>query len=391
MNLPDPYRFSISLSAKLVCGALCTCLFMAGTVCAQSPSKPLPDGWSVIPNHLTVNCLETNALSALPQPQVKDISGEITGLSSEDQYFSLASASKEWTAYFSISRWETIKVKGDGGVDVTGAPNAILVEGANSAQVRVEAQSVVQFQIVIPADGFIAFDYENFGGSNLLNQLFTVRAGASVKVQKAPKAKFFSTSLHRGDVLTLSFDNATDMVMNLQINNLRFFTNAAGVWERRWTATNAKGESIAFPQYVTISKASIADVLFPGDVYFDENGLAETPICTDPVCTGYPFIDQDGNLATTFDRVVIDRSNCDFLVSWSDDLVQLSDKCVLERHWTISDRVSDNVFTALQSIALPRCPETGDGPAATGMPKLALPDHALTTQALPAAVHKNDL
>ncbi len=390
MNLPDAYRFSTSLFSKLICLMFCVSLSSATTSAQSLAVVPLPKGWSVTPNHLAVNCLDPIALSALPHPQVQDISGQIAGLSAEDQYFSLASASQKWTDYFAVSRWEIVRIKGDGGVDVTGAPNAILVEGANSARVSVNAESIVQFNIVIPADGFISLDYENFGGSNLLNQVFSVNAAGTIKVQKATKAKFFSPALRRGDVLALHFDNAANVPMQVQLSSLRFYTNAAGVWERRWTAGNAKGESIAFSQLITVEKAAIADVLFPEDVFVDKTGLFEVQACTNPVCTGYPFLDKDGNLATTFDRIAIDRSTCDFNVSWSDELVQQSGQCIIERHWTISDRSSNNVFTALQSIHLARCPEFGADPGVSGVPELGLPQREIEKQTLQAVAHQDN-
>ena len=389
MNLPDAYRFSTSSFSKLICLMFCVSLSSASPSAQSLAVATPPEGWSITPNHLAVNCLDPIALTSLPHPQVQDISGQMAGLSAEDQYFSLASASQKWTDYFAVSRWETFKIKGDGGVDVTGAPNAILVEGANSALVSVDAESIVQFNIVIPADGFIALDYENFGGSNLLNQVFSVNAAGTVKVQKASKAKFFSTALRRGDVLALHFNNASTVPMQVQLNSLRFYTNAAGVWERRWTAVT-NGERIIFPQLITVEKAAIADVLFPEDVFFNEADLLGAQACTDPLCTGYPFLDKDGDLATTFDRMAIDRSTCDFTVSWSDELVQQSGQCVLERHWTISDRSSNNVFTALQSIHLARCPEFEADRGASGLPELGLPKHELEKQPLQAVAHQDN-
>jgi len=321
-----------------------------------SPVKQHSNNWQLAPNHLSVNCLDATESRLFPQPNVKDLSGQAVSLSNEDQYFSLASASAAWINYFNVSRWETIKIKGDGGVDVTGAPNAILVEGANSALVNIAAESVMQFQIAIPADGYIAFDYENFGGSNLLNTVFSVQVNDLANVQKTAKGKFFSSLLHRGDVLTLQVESAVAPAQ-LQIANLRFFTNAAGVWERHWTATNTDGQSIDFLQFITIEKASIADILFPDDVFYTQTEAYEIPSCTDPVCTGFPFVDKDGNISTSNDRMMIDHSACDFAVSWSDDLLQEAGQCVIKRHWTIRDQASGNTSTAVQYIHLWRCPD----------------------------------
>ncbi len=355
MNLPDTYRFSIPYISKLICLMLCVSLSSTNTFGQSVADQASSNGWSITPNHLAVNCADPVALTSLPHPQVKDISGQNAGLSAEDQYFSLASASKEWTNYFAVSRWEKLKIKGDGGVDVTGAPNAILVEGANSALVKVDAENMVQFRIVIPADGFIALDYENFGGSNLL---FSVETGATVKEQKAVKAKIYTPALRRGDVLTLRFNNtAAAEPMQLRLNNLRFFTNAAGVWERKWTATSNAGKTTVFAQLVTVEKISIADVLFPEDVAFENQQPSGPAPCIDPACTGYPFADKDGDIETTADRMMIDRNNCSFEISWSDEHITAVDGCVVKRHWSINDPVSGNTFTAVQSIHLPNCPQ----------------------------------
>ena len=163
MNEPDTYRFSTSIFSKLICLMFCVSLSSASTSAQSLAAAPLLKGWSVTPNHLAVNCLDQIALSALPHPQVQDISGQMAGLSAEDQYFSLASASQKWTDYFAVSRWEIAKIKGDGGVDVTGAPNAILVEGANSALVSLDAESVVQFNcssVVWGVDILLGYQYK---------------------------------------------------------------------------------------------------------------------------------------------------------------------------------------------------------------------------------------
>lgn len=79
----------------------------------------------------------------------------------------------EWPCYAQNNRivnQKIIKNNGDGGVDVTGAPNSILVEGANKTSVKVSTPGRINLRIVTTAGDFVHFDWSNIGGSNLFSK-----------------------------------------------------------------------------------------------------------------------------------------------------------------------------------------------------------------------------
>ncbi|MDX1666295.1 MAG: hypothetical protein R3350_03655 [Saprospiraceae bacterium] len=86
-----------------------------------------------------------------------------------EKYFSLKSRGSDFENYFQPANWQVIKKYGDGGVDVTGAPNTILVEGANTVKVEAAPRRLTVVKIVIPAEGYVAFDWSKVGGSTFFS------------------------------------------------------------------------------------------------------------------------------------------------------------------------------------------------------------------------------
>ena len=87
--------------------------------------------FQVNPQHQTLYCLEKFNAENTPLPIISSSCGSIQSTTYQDEYLDLGCTSNGFTGYFMTPNWQSSKIKGDGGVDVTGAPNSILVEGAN--------------------------------------------------------------------------------------------------------------------------------------------------------------------------------------------------------------------------------------------------------------------
>lgn len=141
----------------------CFCLLPIGLFARHEAAYSTPEPPALTGVHNIVSCQE--AWQALPLVLSYPLSESVT-YTFEDQYFPLSGQSQGWQGYFARPNCTHTPRKGDGGVDVTGAPNSVLVEGANSASIVLAPGSQAAYELAIPADGFVRFDWSYVGGSS---------------------------------------------------------------------------------------------------------------------------------------------------------------------------------------------------------------------------------
>ena len=129
-------------------------------------------------------------------------------------------------------------------------------------------------------------------------------------------------------------------------------TNAVGVTKRNWTAQDEMGNEKEFVQLLTIERATLADVVFPNNLDGTEAPELLNESYQAPVYTGFPIIDQDGNLETTADQFRLDESDCTFQVEWRDNLSAMENGQIIHRLWTITDYCSGSIMKETQVIKL---------------------------------------
>ena len=309
--------------------------------------------------HQQVRCFD-------PVPPVPPVAitacGMAVMLSFEDQYFQLGCTVSGFEGYFALSRWAAHKIKGDYGVDVTGAPNSILVEGANTASVVVAPESVASLEIAIPANGFVSFDWRYIGGSNFPNQSFWIDVNgkrADEMHAGLESGSFFYGPLEVGDVLGLHAI-APAAGFEVQLANFEFMANAMGVIERRWKATGLAGQEAFFTQLVSLEKPNLSLVTFPGNFDGFEYPVLGWGGATAPSLTGYPVLDEDGLLSTTHDQYPLLGSKSPFALSWEDEMLydESGNLCTIFREWTVADQCGGNIIVHTQFIKFQgACPE----------------------------------
>ncbi len=307
--------------------------------------------------HQAITCLKQENIV----PPVAYAPGnEAASLSYQDQEFNLGCAVSGFKEYFAPSRWTASKIKGDGGVDVTGAPNSILVEGANRASVIATPGSAASYRIAIPAEGYVSFDWGYIGGSNLLNQQFWIEVNgtrAESLAEGRTAGNFFSRLLHAGDELTFNIVSG-QKGFEIQLSNFEFLSNVISVTERRWEARTESGLQGSFTQWVSIKKPDFTQVIFPGNYDGAEYPVIDTIMPVRPDWTGNPVIDEDGTTATTHDQYPLKDDGCSFDVKWQDEALNDNGACIVFRHWIVSDYCGGNVQSHTQVIKMQGgCPE----------------------------------
>lgn len=290
--------------------------------------------------HYSISCFDLKNSNKIQFPTVHlPCGGSVMGLTHEDTYHELtARPIAGFKGYFDVSRWE--KISGDGGVDVTGAPNCILVEGANIAKVTVAPLREAILRIVIPAEGYVAFDWKNIGGSNLLTE-----AVINSKVYAIKTKGFYRTPLLKmGDTLSLRFQ-ATD-ILKVQLSNFNFYTNAIGFIERQWTAKIDSKNSFIFSQFISVERPAINNIVFPNN-WKEQNTIVGAAA---PTVTGFPVLDEDGDLTTLHDQHILDKDDCGYHVRWEDVLTVEAKGYSITRRWQVEDKHNGNVVQYEQKI-----------------------------------------
>ncbi len=285
--------------------------------------------------HLTTSCLQKN-LSEVPNPTITAGCSEVTNLSFNDSYHELAKNTGFHTGYFALEHWE--KKSGDGGVDVTGAPNCILVEGANIAQVSVAPGRTAIIAIEVPTKGFATFDWKNIGGSNLLFSILQNHNNQSIQRQGFCR----SALLQPGDTFAFQIENASESHLSIQIADFAFLTNAAGIIRREWTATTDNQTQTTFNQYIAFQQLPLANIIFPENLDAQQKSLT-------PTNTGMPVFDEDGERITLYDQHELDQLKCAFAYTWTDEWTLDEQGYIVLRHWQVTDK-SGNVREHTQMI-----------------------------------------
>ncbi len=329
-----------------------TGLTCAGTVNVVDGRAPKVDC-----QNINIKCTEDDNPAALGEPYAYDNCTDVMSLEHEDDIIDLGCGMQGFQGYFDPSNWTEQTSNGDGGVDVTGAPNAVLVEGANSSPFKTRPRYLTRFRIAVPAEGYISFDWSSFGGSNFNVDAFYITINdvcIQLSFNDITSGTWQSWLLQPGDIV--SFEQASDGTpnsVNTEVSNFQFLTTAQKIIHRTWTATDDFGNKGNCLQVITLERATLGDVHFPANL----DGL-QAPILNcgdgaDPIVTGFPFLDDDGNLNTTFDQYPIENGDCTFSMTYVDQsIITCPGSEVILREWSILDDCNSQVLKEIQIIKL---------------------------------------
>ena len=315
----------------------------------------------LVVEHSSVLCLNPSSINNLKQPAFKSECSELVKLDKEEEYIDFNCNAAGFNGYFQLSRWQLQTIYGDGGVDVTGAPNVTLVEGANKALVKTAAGSKTTLKIVIPANGIATFDWSNFGGSKFFYSILLNGKSYPINKNNLNKGSFRTPILRIGDLLEIQME-ASEQTDEVEISNFNFYSNAIGLLQRHWKALDSNNKEYLKTQLIAIEKANITDVIFPANR--DDFEAPALDLATDysPEITGYPLIDRDGDLNSVHDQYLLKNEDCTFRVEWIDEWSNEDHTFLLNRRWIIEDVCSDNRMEETQIIKLNNVPASKIAP-----------------------------
>lgn len=314
--------------------------------------------------HYSIDCRAQEQWAAPRTPEVVSDCGAVVSLTFSDEYFELGCGTSSFTGYFDPAHWMEGKIYGDDGVDVTGAPDSrLLVEGTNNVLVEVASRPGGDFTMVIPASGYVCFDWSLNGSSIILPgpAAPSVRLNQQNVLLSLQDSQWVTPYLNQGDVLTFHLPASPG---TFTIHNFSFFTNASGVIVRQWTAVDEAGYAGAFNQLITLDRPSFSDIYLPLPPT-DHSSINLPTSALSPRFRGDTILQQVTHPTTALSDIL---SICSLDWSWEDELLPTRQGLVLVRHWTILDWCGENELHSRQYIDLSspfmplRLPEKPDSP-----------------------------
>ncbi len=253
-----------------------------------------------------------------------------------------------FSGYFGIENWD-MKIKGDDGVDVTGAPNGLLIHTISRSPEIENPRDEWQCKIVIPSEGYVYLDLEKIGGS-IFSMEYTINGSLPTPLYKSDEkiSSKFTNLLHRNDVLEIkvSFDASKNNTFLLK--DFNFFTNSEKIKQKTSLYyTFHAGIPVFHCQQSFDSNPILGlnEVILPNDISIDHQN-------TSPKYTGSPLIDLDGFIDSKEDQFKLDNRITPFRIKWQDEVTTVKNTKTILRTWMIEDQCKGNILTATQHIYL---------------------------------------
>ena len=308
--------------------------------------------------HVTLNCSEDPSVASVGEPSATDNCSSVVTLTHQDSVIDFGCGYTGFSGYFDPGNWQIcLPSTGDGGVDVTGAPGQVSVEGADSYPQASSPPQVTRFKIEIPTEGFVSFDWNSIGGPNFDNEGFylTINNWCVQLTNDSVQGGSYTTGLLQpGDIL--SFEQKSDgdaASVNTTVSNFHFHTAAWKVIHRIWTATDEFGNTRQETQVITLNRATLSQVHFPPDRDGISAPMLDCGGAADLGITGLPFIDEDGDLGTTDDQFDLQTGDCMLSYLFEDQVIMTCEGSeLIIREWTVVDDCTSQILEHTQLIKL---------------------------------------
>ncbi|HFA47951.1 MAG TPA: hypothetical protein ENJ95_02910 [Bacteroidetes bacterium] len=324
-----------------------------GTIYVVDRKKP-----KIEIDHVTLNCTEDTSVSAVGTPTVTDNCSSNITVTHRDTTLDFGCGYTGFAGYFDPSNWNIcLPNNGDGGVDVTGAPNSILVEGAGNSPQGAYLRYVTRFKIVVPTEGFVSFDWSSFGGSSFNSEGFYLTINnwcVQITNDTVQGGSYTTGLLQPGDILSFeqASDGGPDFISSL-VSNFHFHTLAWRVINREWSATDESGNTRHYTQVITQNRAQLSQVVFPPDRDGTASPMLSCGAMADLSLTGQPYIDEDGDPGTTNDQYTLDNGECAFNLGFTDqEIATCEGSSLVLRKWSVVDECTSQVLEHTQIIKL---------------------------------------
>lgn len=251
-------------------------------------------------------------------------------------YYDLGCKHQGLGGYFAPDRWSKTIDFGDGGVDVTEAPNSKVVEGATGDRLIVQTESSDRYtwRITVPADGYLYFRLEKFGSflsqriSSTDTDLQLFHNDKLLTYKPLSNGGYYSPHLKAGDIFAVAFKGKEQ---KYEWGSFTFYSNCVGVIVNATGRLDPKTGLPLADNVKPIMRAEIDQLFFPSN-------LPEV----------WPVLDQDGDFATVDDQIELNRDRSDeqpIEVSTKDRVEKKEGQYWICRRFTFKEPCSGNTVS----------------------------------------------
>ncbi len=310
----------------------------------------------------TISCIDAAASSPANQPTVKDNCTAVNNLTFTETVNNFNCGTTTVVGFngpYEMWKWTTcIPNGGNGTVNQSLMPNQVTVIGASGYPVKTTPRYVTQYKAMATSYGYVKFDWMTSGDGNLnVDAFYFTVNDTCVQLTKTGvnMGSFTSWYVKPGDII--KFEQASDgdaWVNQTKINNFQFIGDIQSQITRTWTATDAYGNTGSCVQVVNVKRITGGVFIFPKSYNDLEKPSLECGQTFDPTVTGYPIWDEDGNLNTLNDQVIVKKSTqgCIKMAYVDQVIASCPGSSTVIREWTIVEYCSSNVFKKTQIIKI---------------------------------------
>lgn len=220
-----------------------------------------------------------------------------------------------FSGYFHPARWQSCDLSARvGGAAVP----SLLVEGANHHLIAVADLACRDFSVLIPADAYVSFKWEDLGSSLSSPPTSTTFLAFVVNGESQPlagaKGAYTSTFLKKGDRITFRLPAGAST--SIAIRDFEFRSNALSL---------------------------ITELVIPAQIELYLTDFSQLEQLTQPHLVGQPYLDADGDEQTTDDQILLLEVETTLDISWEDYITyDEQGTTLIIRKWAIYDHCAGN-------------------------------------------------
>jgi len=322
-----------------ICSASISFFLVLCSTDVQGDIARFGEAQQIYSQHITLNCAEDIAAVQIQDPFSQAGLSDLTSVTYQEQYFQLGCANAGFQGYFDAHRWAEVR-------EITNVPTgeAALLLQQGDKLLRVRGAQRHRFEFILPADGYFSFNW-TYTQQLGVAQLEVLVNGEPMDALQHD-GKLITPTFQQGD--RLSFVLPQEARQAYLLDDFTFFSNASGVYERQWFASDAQDTRYNSIQLITIERPNLTDVRIPAD---QEIAVDGPDLNLNPQHLGIPYLAPDAE-KNIDERQELGSTYCDMDVYWQDHIEYTPEGMLIRRQWTITDFCNGSTIDKVQTIKL---------------------------------------
>lgn len=258
----------------------------------------------------------------------------------------------DFKGHFDISYWWFHADNHDGNIYLEDLPDAVTLEGASHSPTNNYKRYVASLKSIAPTSGYVAFDWDSFGGSfpHIDAFYFTVNDSCvQLSSQYVTEGHYVSWYVTKGDTISLEqVSNGTANHISTTISKFQFIPEVYKVVNRTWKFVDHYQDTTSCLQQITFLRPSLDAFEIP----LNHDGYDAPFLGCDadltPLPDAYPYFEN------AHGRYYLSRDTLyDFNAQyWDEEISSCGANKTIKRQWEITDHCSGVSISKSQIIKI---------------------------------------